>query len=314
MIWFLIFVISAIVFGYIATPLYLKKIPNEESSCARENVIKAYRKELKDIEKNIDVDNENNEALTAQKSVLEKRLIESATQTMNVSSKPKPITAASLLMLLFSGTVVTYFLIGSPELVNNKTLQPAVLNTPQALSQNTPKPQHENDASMEDLLIGLERKLKADGGTLQQWGLFARSLMTVGRYEEAYIAYEKTLALSGNNPEIAAELKSAREFGAQQANPVSIAPQPGPSREDVAAAAEMTPDDRAAMIQGMVDGLSDKLAENPDDPAGWIRLLRARKVLDQTSEAESELKAMTDHFIDKPDLISQILTQSGWDN
>ena len=314
MIWFLLLVICIIIFVYIAAPLYFKNLPNEESAWARENVIKAYREELKDIEKSIDADGENNEALTAQKSVLEKRLLESAAQTINISSKPKPLSAAALLMLLFAGTIGTYFLIGSPQLANNNALQQAVLTAPQALSQNTPKPQHENDASMEDLLISLERKLEANDGTLQQWGLYARSLMTVGRYEEAYIAYEKTLALSGNNPDIAAELKSAREFGAQQSNPASTPPPPGPSRDDVAAAAQMSPDDRAAMIQGMVDGLSEKLAENPDDPAGWIRLLRARKVLNQTSEAEAELKAMKAHFNDKPDLVAQILAQSGWVN
>src|SRR5690606_30872630 len=34
-----------------------------------------------------------------------------------------------------------------------------------------------------------------------------------------------------------------------------------------------------AMIQGMVDGLAARLAEQPVDPAGWARLVRAYAVL-----------------------------------
>lgn len=53
---------------------------------------------------------------------------------------------------------------------------------------------------------------------------------------------------------------------------------PGPSAEQVAGAAAMTAGDRNAMINGMVDGLAKKLAANPRDEAGWLRLMRARTV------------------------------------
>ena len=41
----------------------------------------------------------------------------------------------------------------------------------------------------------------------------------------------------------------------------------------------MTAEDRQAMIRSMVDGLAEKLKDNPDDVAGWLRLGRARTVL-----------------------------------
>ena len=43
------------------------------------------------------------------------------------------------------------------------------------------------------------------------------------------------------------------------------------------------------MIQGMVDGLAEKLAESPDDPAGWLRLARAYGVLGRKDAAAEAL-------------------------
>ena len=43
---------------------------------------------------------------------------------------------------------------------------------------------------------------------------------------------------------------------------------PGPDQADIAAANEMTEEERRVMIEGMVSGLAEKLAENPDDVEG----------------------------------------------
>jgi cytochrome c-type biogenesis protein CcmH len=63
---------------------------------------------------------------------------------------------------------------------------------------------------------------------------------------------------------------------------------PGPTREQMAGAADMTPEQRQDMIRGMVDNLATKLRENPNDADGWLRLGRAYKVLgeqDKSTEA-----------------------------
>jgi cytochrome c-type biogenesis protein CcmH len=67
------------------------------------------------------------------------------------------------------------------------------------------------------------------------------------------------------------------------------APQTGPSSEEVAAAAAMNPDERAAMIEGMVEGLAARLEDQPDDPQGWLRLARAYGVLGRKDDARSAL-------------------------
>lgn len=76
--------------------------------------------------------------------------------------------------------------------------------------------------------------------------------------------------------------------------------QPGPSREQMAAAQTMKPGDRDAMIQGMVDGLAAKLKQNPRDRAGWERLLRARMVLGQSDKAAADYRAARQAFSGSP--------------
>lgn len=63
---------------------------------------------------------------------------------------------------------------------------------------------------------------------------------------------------------------------------------PGPTRDDVAAASEMNEADRAAFIRSMVDRLAQRLAEEPDDLDGWLRLANAYSVL---GEADNALEA-----------------------
>ncbi len=60
---------------------------------------------------------------------------------------------------------------------------------------------------------------------------------------------------------------------------------PGPTRDQMAAAQNMTPGDRDAMVQGMVNGLAAKLKQNPRDRAGWEQLIRARMVLGDSDQA-----------------------------
>ena len=61
---------------------------------------------------------------------------------------------------------------------------------------------------------------------------------------------------------------------------------PGPSAEDVAAAGQMTEDERGEMIRGMVERLAARLDEEPNDVEGWKRLGNARRVLGESLEAE----------------------------
>jgi cytochrome c-type biogenesis protein CcmH len=68
--------------------------------------------------------------------------------------------------------------------------------------------------------------------------------------------------------------------------PPTVAEAPrGPTDEQMAAARDMNPENRQQMIQGMVNGLAERLRANPRDRAGWERLMRARMVLGQADQA-----------------------------
>ncbi|MDA9008993.1 tetratricopeptide repeat protein [Alphaproteobacteria bacterium] len=72
----------------------------------------------------------------------------------------------------------------------------------------------------------------------------------------------------------------------------SASEQPGPTSEDIAAAESMDENDRQAMIQSMVNRLAGKLAEDPSDIEGWMRLARSYLVLEQHENAELALESL----------------------
>jgi len=75
-------------------------------------------------------------------------------------------------------------------------------------------------------------------------------------------------------------------------SPPAAAPaQPGPDAADMAAAAAMAPEDRQAMIRGMVEGLQARLDADPADIQGWLRLIRAWTVLGERQKAVAALAA-----------------------
>lgn len=62
---------------------------------------------------------------------------------------------------------------------------------------------------------------------------------------------------------------------------------PGPSAADIAAAREMSPGQREAMVRGMVAGLAERLKQDGSDVDGWLRLLRAYMVLGDREQARA---------------------------
>ena len=63
------------------------------------------------------------------------------------------------------------------------------------------------------------------------------------------------------------------------------APPPGPTAEQMDAAAAMSPEQRAQMIAGMIDKLAAQLRQQPNDLDGWLRLGRAYLVQGDSAKA-----------------------------
>ena len=116
-----------------------------------------------------------------------------------------------------------------------------------------------------------------------------------GHLKEAQGIWSELLAVSPADapwrPVLQQQLARLAAALGEEAAPPGPAPAPGPSQEEVEAAGEMSPADREAFIRSMVQRLADRLAENPDDLEGWLRLARAYSVLGETAEAEKALAA-----------------------
>ena len=79
--------------------------------------------------------------------------------------------------------------------------------------------------------------------------------------------------------------ETAKAAGLPAPTPPAAQASPGPSADDVAAAAQLSPEQRNEMIRGMVERLAARLKEAPDDLQGWLRLGRAYEVLKQPEKA-----------------------------
>ncbi len=82
--------------------------------------------------------------------------------------------------------------------------------------------------------------------------------------------------------------------------PAFTAPR-GPSQEDVEAASAMSDEDRQAFIRTMVDGLEERLKDEPDDLDGWLQLARSLLVLGEDDRALKALKGAERLTADLPE-------------
>ncbi len=81
---------------------------------------------------------------------------------------------------------------------------------------------------------------------------------------------------------------------------------PALDQQTMANASNMSAGDQQAMIRSMVDGLDQKLAANPDNLDGWLRLIRARAVLGDTDKAKAAYRKALDQYAGNQDALAQI--------
>jgi len=84
----------------------------------------------------------------------------------------------------------------------------------------------------------------------------------------------------------------------------------GPTQEQIkarlAATKDMSPQARQEMIRNMVDGLEQKLHENPDNLGGWLRLIKARAVLGEKDRARAALEKARQAFSGKSEALDAL--------
>jgi cytochrome c-type biogenesis protein CcmH len=81
---------------------------------------------------------------------------------------------------------------------------------------------------------------------------------------------------------------------------------PGPSEQDMAAAADLTPQQRGEMIRGMVERLAERLKQDGSDIDGWLRLVRAYAVLGDRDKARAAASEARRALAPEPDKVRRV--------
>lgn len=143
------------------------------------------------------------------------------------------------------------------------------------------------------------RSLSLDAGSTAAQFYLALAHSQRGQYAEAEKAWKSLIDQSASDaswrPIAEAALADARtKLGS--AVTVVTPPERGPTSGDIAAAAELSDQDRSAMIEGMVSQLAARLQEAPNDIEGWKRLIRSYTVIGDTERARAALADASNVF------------------
>lgn len=152
------------------------------------------------------------------------------------------------------------------------------------------------------------RRNPADGSALYYSALM---MMQTGRPDMGFGIWRDLLAGSQEtdpwvSPILAQIDEAAMRAGVEYTAPSFGADVAGPDADDIANASQMEDADRQAMIEGMVSGLSDRLATQGGTPAEWAQLIRAQGVLGQTAQAAAVWANAQEVFADAPEAIAAI--------
>lgn len=112
----------------------------------------------------------------------------------------------------------------------------------------------------------------------------------IGRYDMTFRLWEPLLDKGPQDAPWIAPIRAQIEdiaFRAGEKYTLPEAVMPGPDAGDVAAAAEMSAEDRQAMIEGMVAQLDTRLQSEGGSPEEWARLVNALVQLNRLPDAQA---------------------------
>lgn len=280
MIWVLLLLLSAGVAAYMLQP-FLNGAPAPASSALED--LRAQRK-------SVDADEAEGrltpDAAAKVKDALDHRILAILDKSSGRSSLSDLRTLAVFAVpaVLLLGVAAIYVRVGAPSyervtLADYREQQMAAL--PQTL---------------DGLVVELKARLAADPNPpADGYVLLARSYLRLGDIENGLAAFETAIELSGGDQRIITERNQVIAMLRARVEAPQIDP------EAAARIQAMSPEEQAAMIQNMVDGLAARLEQEPDDVQGWLRLIQARIVLGDTDQAATDLQAALTRFADDPD-------------
>jgi cytochrome c-type biogenesis protein CcmH len=157
--------------------------------------------------------------------------------------------------------------------------------------------------------LAYEKLVKADPTRIEPRFWLALAKEQDGQTAAAAADYRALLAGAPSNaswrPLVEERLAAV---SGQPTPPRTTLPPRGPSADDVAAAGKMSDTDRGQMIRGMVDGLAKRLADNPNDVQGWVRLVQSYSVLGERARAVDSLAEARRKLAADPQALAELAT------
>lgn len=164
----------------------------------------------------------------------------------------------------------------------------------------------------EQVLAAALQRDRSNGIARYYWGLM---LSQTGRPDLAFNIWNRLLREGPQDAPWIEPIRGQIERTAQLAGVRFTLPPAtglrGPTAEDVEAAGEMNAEDRMAMVRGMVEQLSDRLASEGGTPEEWARLINALGVLGETDDARAIYLEARDTFAADPAALEQIEAAAG---
>ena len=161
-------------------------------------------------------------------------------------------------------------------------------------------------APQEHDIAELETALAADPKDYKAWIALARARSAKGDGDGAARAMSEARRHFAAAPFVLDQIAQAeRAMGLDLIAPTRR----GPSDDDIAAAASMTKAEQDEMIAGMVAGLAARLEADPNDPDGWVMLVRSYATLGDMGKARAAYEQASGVFEENPQILQAI--QSG---
>jgi len=184
----------------------------------------------------------------------------------------------------------------------------------------------------DDAIKARRNLLRLDGETAERQADLGETLVAAANgvvTAESKAAFERAVALDAEDVRGRYFLGRAAEQDGRRADAVSIwramvkgapanAPwagfvrgelarlEGGPSTDDLAAAADLAPEQRIAMIRSMVERLSERLHHDGSDLEGWLRLVRSYMVLGESDKARAAVGDARRALVSDPEKLRQI--------
>jgi len=163
----------------------------------------------------------------------------------------------------------------------------------------------DNGQVNETARMAFSQALKRNPESLKAQFWLAVSDEQNGDLQQAADAYKQIMEASPEGAPWRAMVGTRLAVVQQQLDPGG-ARAPALSPEMMRSAENMSREERAQMIENMVAGLADRLEADGSDLDGWLRLMRAYKVLGKSGEAKQAAASARENFRDNPNALQRI--------